>query len=309
MTESVKKLFKSVLSEQNYKKLQDLRTKIYMKISPRKGVGMIFRSFLGYDMPWDNPQDLNEKINWMKLYSDTDVWSRLGDKYRVREYIREKGYGDLLVPLIGKWDHVEEIKWDALPDSFVMKMNNGSGDILICKDKSLLDVEAWKKRFKRLFKKDFGTTLGEFHYAKMKPCIIAEERLDAAKQSVKSTSLIDYKLWCFNGEVTYILVYLNRQPDSVQVTIYDTEWTPHPEHFRCTPQRIQYKEALPRPSSLPLMIKAASDLSRGIPQVRVDFYEVDGKLYFGEMTFTSHSGYMDYHTKEFLLELGKKVKL
>lgn len=309
MTEFIKKFFKSIASGQTYKKLQDLRTVIYMKISPKRGISMIFRSVLGYEMPWDNPQDLNEKINWLKLYSDTSEWTRLGDKYRVREYLKEKGYGDLLIPLIGKWDRVEDIDWDTLPTQFVMKMNNGSGDILICEDKSQLDIEYWKKTFKRLFKTRFGITLGEFHYSKMKPCIIAEELLDASKQPVKSTSLIDYKVWCFNGEVTYIRVYINRTKDATQFTLYDTDWTPHPELVKCTPKRILYKEGLPKPTSLPLMIKAASDLSKGFPQVRVDFYEVGGKLYFGEMTFTGHSGYMDSYTKDFLLELGEKVKL
>lgn len=309
MTNSIKTIFRKILSEQTYKKLQDLRTFIYMKINPKGAISMIFHSVMGYEMSWDNPQDLNEKINWMKLYSDTSGWTRLGDKYRVRDYIREKGYGDLLVPLIGKWDHVEEIEWDALPDSFVMKMNNGSGDILICKDKSQLDVEAWKKRFKKLFKKEFGITMGEFHYSKMKPCIIAEELLDVTKQSIKSTSLVDYKVWCFDGDVEYIWTCFNRCKDSVEVATYDTFWNLHLEHCAKTHHYIPSDKNIPRPKKLKQMIKAASDLSKGFPQVRIDFYEVDGKLYFGEMTFTSNSGYMDFHTRNFMLELGKKVKL
>lgn len=309
MAEYVKKIFKHILPGQTYRQLQDFRTKLYMMISPKRGISMIFRSVLGYDMPWDNPQDLNEKINWMKLYSDTSEWTRLGDKYRVREYIREKGYGDLLVPLIGKWDRVEDIDWNSLPEKFVMKMNNGSGDILICKDKSQLDIESWKKKFKKLFKHKFGITLGEFHYSGMKPCIIAEELLDATKQAIKSTSLVDYKLWCFDGEVACVRVYFDRNGDSVQVALYDTDWTPHPEHCVNTPHYIVSQTGVPRPSTLDRMIKAASDLSKGFPQVRIDFYEVDGKLYFGEMTFTSNSGYMNNCTRAYMLELGKKVKL
>ncbi len=309
MTESVKKIFKHILSEQTYENLQDLRTKIYMKINPKRGISMIFRSALGYDMPWDNPQDLNEKINWMKLYSDTGEWIRLGDKYRVREYIEEKGYGNLLVPLIGKWDRVEDIDWNSLPEKFVMKMNNGSGDILICKDKSQLDIESWKKKFKKLFKLKFGITLGEFHYSKMKPCIIAEELLDATKQAIKSTSLVDYKVWCFNGEVACIRVYFDRKQDTVQVALYDTDWIPHPEYCVNTHHYVISDTDIPRPSTLNQMIKAASDLSKGFPQVRIDFYEVDGELYFGEMTFTSNSGYMNNCTRAYLLELGQKVKL
>ena len=230
MTNFIKNIFRKILSERTYKKLQDLRTVIYMKISPKGAISMIFRSVMGYEMSWDNPQDLNEKINWMKLYSDTSEWIRLGDKYHVREYLTEKGYGDLLVPLIGKWDKVEDIDWNSLPDKFVMKMNNGSGDILICEDKSQLDIESWKKRFKKLFKKEFGVTMGEFHYSKMKPCIIAEELLDVTKQSIKSTSLVDYKVLCFNGDAEYIWTCFNRCKDSVEVATYDTSWNLHLEH-------------------------------------------------------------------------------
>lgn len=280
-----------------------------MKINPKKGISIIFRSVLGYDMSWDNPQDLNEKINWMKLYSDTSEWSRLSDKYHVREYLREKGYGDLLVPLIGKWNKVEDIDWNSLPDKFVMKMNNGSGDALICNDKSQLDIEYWKKEFKKLFKTTFGVTMGEFHYSKIKPCIIAEELLDATNQPVKTTSLIDYKVWCLDGKPCYIYTCLNRNNTSIEVNLYDTDWQACTEHCVNTHHCLISKTEVPRPATLNQMIQTASSLSKGFPQVRIDFYEVGGKLYFGEMTFTSNSGYMDYFTRGFMLELGKKVKL
>ena len=309
MTNFIKHIFRKILSEQTYRKLQDLRTTIYMKICPKTGISIIFRSVLGYDMSWDNPQDLNEKINWLKLYSDTSEWTRLSDKYRVREYIQEKGYGDLLVPLIGKWDKVEDIDWNSLPNQFVMKMNNGSGDALICKDKSQLDIEYWKKEFKKLFKTTFGVTMGEFHYTKIKPCIIAEELLDATNQPVKTTSIIDYKVWCFDGEVCYIWACLNRNKSSVEVNLYDTNWKTCTEHCVETHHYLISKTEVPRPTTLNQMIQAASSLSEGFPQVRIDFYEVNGKLYFGEMTFTSNAGYMDFYTRDFMLELGKKVKL
>ena len=135
MINSIKHITKQILGQEIYSKLQTFKMLVYMKVCPKRGISMLFRSIMGYNMSWENPQDLNEKINWMKLYFDTSEWVRLGDKYRVREYIAEKGYKDILVPLLGKWDHVEDIDWDALPNKFVMKMNNGSGDILICTDK------------------------------------------------------------------------------------------------------------------------------------------------------------------------------
>lgn len=309
LIESIKKVVKVVIPEQLYVDLLLCRNRLYLKINPKGCISMLFRSVMGYDMSWENPQDLNEKINWMKLNSDTSQWVRLGDKYRVREFLKERGYEELLVPLIGKWDSIDDVNWETLPQQFVMKMNNGSGDILICKDKSMLDLEYWKKRYKVLFKKKFGLDMGELHYAEMKPCLIAEEMLDSAKQSFLSSSLVDYKLWCFDGDVASIYVCFDRKTDTIKVASFDTNWVKHPEHCLNTRHCIMSDDELPRPSSLERMIQVASDLSKGFPQVRIDFYEVDGKLYFGEMTFTSNSGFMNYFSREYMKELGKKVKL
>lgn len=270
---------------------------------------MLFRSILGYEMNWDDPQDLNEKINWMKLYGDTSQWVRLADKYRMREYVSERGYGDMLVPLIGKWDRVEDVDWDTLPEQFVMKMNNGSGDICICTNKHTLDIDYWKQTFNKLFHTSFGLDMGELHYAKIKPCLIAEELLDNTKQAIESCSLIDYKIWCFDGEVASIWACYNRTHESVQVASYDTDWVKHPEHSISTSHYILSDQFLPRPQSLNQMIAAAATLSKGLPQVRIDFYEIDNKPYIGEITLTSNAGYMDFYTREYMFELGKKVQL
>lgn len=305
----IKQLANNILTPEQYQQSQKLRNCIYLRLAPKACISMLFRSVLGYDMNWSDPQDLNEKINWFKLYGDTRDWVRLADKYRMRKYVTERGYADMLVPLIGKWERVEDIDWDALPDQFVMKMNNGSGDILICTNKSNLDIDSWKKKYKRLFRRKFGTELGELHYAKMKPCLIAEQLLDINKQPIETTSLIDYKLWCFDGEVAYIMTCSDRKDGIVDLATYDLTWQKHPEYNRDTPHCRRAAITLPRPASLDKMIQAAKDLSKGHPQVRIDFYEVDGKPYLGELTFTSNSGYMDYYTREFMLELGKKVKL
>lgn len=305
----LKQLANNILTPAQYQQLQRLRNRIYLRLAPKACISMLFRSILGYDINWRNPQDLNEKINYLKLYADTREWVRLADKYRMREYVSERGYGDMLVPLIGKWDRVEDVPWEALPDRFVMKMNNGSGDILICNSKQAVDWNAWKEKYKRLFRKKFGTELGELHYAKMKPCLIAEQLLDVHKQPIETSSLIDYKLWCFDGEVACIMTCSDRKDGIVYLATYDLSWQKHPEYNRDTLHCRRAATILPRPASLDKMIRAAADLSKGHPQVRIDFYEVDSKPYIGELTFTSNSGYMDYYTREFMLELGKKVKL
>ena len=142
----------------------------------------------------EHPRDIDEKIQWLKFYGDTSQWPRLADKYAVREYVKEKGLEDILVPLIGKWDKAEDIPWDALPNQFVMKTNHGSGDALVCTDKSQLDTAYHTKNFDRLLKEKFGVTMYEPHYDKIKPCIIAEELLDSSRQDYPSSSPIDYKM-------------------------------------------------------------------------------------------------------------------
>ena len=260
------------------------------KYFPKLLIEIKFKHYLGYKLDWSNPVDINEKINWLKIYSDTTMWSLLADKYAVREYVASKGFCDFLVPLIGKWDSTDDIKWDELPMKFVMKMNNGSGDILVCKNKTAIDIQHWRKRFKSLFSMPFGYVMGEPHYDIIKPCIIAEELLDCTKQPIETSSLIDYKIWCFNGKPYSIWACFNRTSSSVQVASYDLDWVKRPEHSVSTSRYILSDITLPRPKSLDRMLEAASKLSEGFPEVRIDFYEVDNHPYFGEMTFTSNAG-------------------
>lgn len=277
-------------------------------ISMRLFAARLYRQKFHKPINWKNPKSINEKINWLKFYSDTTQWTELSDKYRVREYIKSCGYGDMLVPLYGKWDSADDIKWDELPEQFVLKANNGSGDILLCNDKSKLDIPTLTQKYNQILKKKFGNKLAEPHYNKIKPCLIAEQLLDASRQSTKSSSLIDYKIWCFNGQTSYILVCANRSSSGTEKGIFDSSWQYHPEFMKKEFQSTNIPN-MPRPASLSQMLQAASALSQGFPQVRIDFYEVDGKPYFGEMTFTSAAGFMTSYTDDFLNQLGNLVIL
>lgn len=258
---------------------------------------------------FEHPTDLNEKINWLKFYGDTSRWSDLSDKYKVREYIKEKGLDNILVKLYGKWDKAEEIDWESLPAQFVMKANNGCGDVIICRDKDSLDRERIVKQLDKLITHKYGDVTGEPHYAAIKPCIIAEELLDIRKQPIDTTSLIDYKIWCLNGKPELVWCAWNRTMLSTDSGIYDTDWNYHPEYSIFTRHYPEGKVRLPRPKQFDEMLAIAEKLSDGFPILRVDLYEVDGKVYFGELTFTSLGGFMDYITQEQLLLMGEKVKL
>lgn len=276
---------------------------------PKGLSGIHFRRAFGRSIDWKNPHDINEKIQWLKFYTDTSSWTPLADKYAVRDYLKEKGLEDMLVSFYGKWDDANAIEWDSLPNQFVMKTNHGSGDVIICKDKKSLNRKQCTAYFNRLLKRKTGTIFGEPHYDKILPCVIAEELLDCTKQSFPSTSLIDYKIWSFDGKPEYVWVCYDRTKESCTVLTFDKNWIPHPEYSVSKPHYVLSDKTLPRPASLDKMLEAAAILSKGFPVVRVDFYEVDGKAYFGELTFTSSGGFNDFYTQEFLNILGDKCEL
>lgn len=258
---------------------------------------------------FDQPKDINEKINWLKFYGDTSLWSTLADKYAVRKYIEDLGMGENLVKLYGKWNRAEDIDWDSLPEKFVMKGNAGSGDVVICRDKSKLDKEKVTKYFAGILQETFGELSGEPHYAGIKPCIIAEELMDASTQPCSSTSMVDYKIWCFDGEPKYIWCAWNRHRYHANVATFDLDWDFHPEWSVWTSHYMKPNVVLPKPECFEEMMKVARKLSAGFPQVRLDLYEVNGHVYFGEYTFTSQGGCMDYLTQEFLDKMGDECKL
>ena len=259
---------------------------------------------------FEHPADLNEKINWIKFYGDTSKWADLADKYKVREYIKSKGLSDTLVKLYGRWDNANEIDWDKLPQQFVLKVNNGCGDVLICKDKSKLNIPSVVKKYNKLVSMRYGDVTGEPHYAKIKPCLIAEELLDVSKQSIPSSSLVDYKVWCLNGKPYLTWCAWNRRGAcGADCGVYDCDWNYRPDYSIFTEHYNEGDIRLPKPEQLERMYEVASKLSEGFPILRVDLYEVDGHIYFGELTFTSLGGFMDYFTPEVLLDMGKRVEL
>ena len=256
-----------------------------------------------------HPKDVNEKINWMKFYSDTSLWPTLADKYAVRAYVSQRVGGAVLIPLIGKWDSVDDIDWDALPQQFVMKCNNGSGDVVVCKDKHKLDVEETKAHFRKCLHEQLSVLSGEPHYAKIKPCIIAEELLDASTQPCHSTSMVDYKIWVFDGKPMFTMCIWNREKYHGNVALYDMDWQFHPEWSVWTSHYMKPTEQMPKPGCFDRLMEVAGKLGKGQPAARVDLYVVDDKVYFGEITMTSQGGYMDYFTQDFLDMMGRLTVL
>lgn len=256
-----------------------------------------------------NPQTLNEKILYLSLKTDTTLWTRCADKYAVRGYVEEKGLKDILIPLIGVWDKVEDVDFDKLPDEFVLKANHGSGDILVVTDKTKVNWFNTVRMFEKDLSKRYGALESGHHYMRIVPKMIAEELIhnDAETQKV-SFSLIDYKMWCFNGKCHYIWACANRDDKSTEVMTYDCDWNPHPE-YSIFEDGYRHGKVLPKPKNLNRMIEIAEKLSEDFPCVRVDLYNVAGKIYFGELTFTSYGGLMDFYTDDFQQMAGSLVDL
>jgi len=235
--------------------------------------------------------------------------TRLSDKFAVREYVKECGLERILVKLYGVWKDASLIDFSRLPSSFVLKPNHGSGNIVLVNDKTQLDVNKVVKQLNRDLKHTYGELEGGRHYYGIKPVIIAEEMLYNDSESAKySTSIIDYKIWCFNGEAHYVWTCCNRNDDSTQVMTYDRDWNMRPE-FSIFNKYYSKALPLPRPKALDQMLQVAEILSKPFPVVRVDLYNLDGKIYFGEMTFTSLGGLMDFYTDEFQIHAGNLIDL
>lgn len=264
----------------------------------------LYKESIGRPCNFSNPKDINEKILWLSFFTDTFLWTTLADKYAVREYVKDHGEEDILVPLLGKWDNAEDIYFDSLPDKFVLKPNNGSYDCCIITDKSKVDLEAIRKKMNHSLKHRFGYEGAEVHYTRMKPCIIAERLLETND----GNGLVDYKIWCFNGKPYCIFVCANRDPITHHAIFqyYDLNWQKKKENIA-----ISYRNdsTYSSPPNLSKLLQIASKLSAGLPQCRVDLYNVDGKVYFGEMTLTSNYGMMPYFTQQTLDDMGAHCTL
>ncbi len=245
----------------------------------------------GHFLNLKDPKDLNEKIHWLSLYSDTTEWTRCADKYAVRQFVVERGQGHTLVKLYGKWDTVEEVDWDSLPKSFVLKTTNGSGTVLVVKDKDTLNIPDTKILMRKWLNMKIGQETTESHYCGIVPRLIAEEYIKQSEDDNKiSTSLIDYKIWCFNGKAYYIWTCINRVADCTYVSMFDRDWNYHPEMSVFNEHYRESKTILPKPEKLDEMLEVAEKLSVGFPEVRVDLYYSGGKAYCGELAFTSLGG-------------------
>lgn len=276
-----------------YKKLREADESEYPHL-----LNVLYGSSTGGKLNLDAPVTFNEKVQWVKIYDRNPLKTKLADKYLAKEWVAEKIGEEYVVPLLGVWDQFDDIDFSKLPDQFVLKLNNASGSNIIVTDKSQLDIKAARAKFDEWIQINFAYYCLDIHYRDIPPKIIAEKYI-----CQRNKDLYDYKFMCFDGEVKYFWVDTGRFTNHRRY-IFDVKG-------KLTNYRWGYSNDgdVPRlPSNLEDMVKIAARLSEGFCHVRVDLFNVEGKIYFSEMTFTTEGGY-GHVQEELNRELGSYMKL
>jgi len=248
-----------------------------------------------------NPQTFNEKLQWLKLHDHNPLYTTLVDKYAVKKWVADKIGPQYIIPTLGVWEKAEDIDFDKLPNQFVLKVNHDSGGLVICKDKAQLDRQAAIAKLSRALENNGYWYGREWPYKNVKPRIIAEKYMEDDNQALN-----DYKFMVFNGKVKCSFTCTERfSKDGLKVTFYDANWDimPFERHYP------RSKTPITKPLNYDEMVELAEKLSKDIPFVRVDFYSIKGKIYFGEMTFYPGSGLEEFTPQEWDKKLGDWLEL
>lgn len=263
---------------------------------------LCYRVRLGKKLDLENPKTYTAKLQWLKLHDRKPVYTEMVDKYTAKEYVAKIIGGEYIIPTLGVWDKFDDIDFDSLPQQFVLKCTHDSGGLVICRDKSRLDKAAAKKKIEKSLGTNYYLSGREWPYKNVKPRIIAE----AYMQDTATAELRDYKFFCFDGRVKALFIATERAAAAeTKFDFFDenfnhlpfTNGHPNAETMPAKPQRFEEMKAL------------AAKLSAGIPHLRVDFYEVDGKIYFGELTFSHWGGMMPFEPEEWDYTFGSWITL
>lgn len=271
-------------------------------ISSETLLRMRYYSNFGKELDLDSPKTYTEKLQWLKIYDRKDIYTTMVDKFEAKKYIAQKIGAEYVIPLLGVWEDIEEIDFENLPNQFVLKATHDSGGYVICKEKSELDYGYVKKRFKKLLGINYYIGSREWPYKNVKPRVIAEQYMEDKEDG----ELRDYKFFTFGGVPKVLYITQARGADEETVAdFYDMD-------FKHLPFTIDHDTAqIPPhpPKNFELMKSLAAKLSEGTPQLRVDFYEVNGKVYVGEMTFYHCSGLVPFNPQEWDEIFGEWVVL
>ncbi len=269
-----------------------LSSKIFRLLPSRLYLKIVYYVMIQKRLNLNNPETFNEKIQWLKLNDLKEYYSKMVDKYEAKQIVEKRIGSRYVIPTLGLWKKFDEIDFDNLPDSFVLKCTHDSGGIVICRDKRTLNLASAKKKIVSSLKMNYYYHGREFPYKKIEPRIIAEKFIDT-----KNGDVVDYKVHCFNGKARFILACSERYTNSgLKEDFYDLRWNKIPVR---RPSYANSANGIPKPSQLNKMIEFAELFSKNIRFLRVDFYEIDGNLLFGEFTFYPASGFAPFVPDEY----------
>lgn len=278
----------------------------FMKLAPflpdKLFLRIHFRLCVGYWPNFSNPKTYNEKIQILKLRSKNHPeYTKMVDKIDAKDYVASIVGEKYIIPTLGKWNTVEEIDWEKLPNQFVVKSTNDSGGVVVCKDKSQLNIDEAKAKLKKAGDRDYTIISKEYPYKNVPHRFIAEEYIE----DEGGYGLKDYKIFCFDGKPKFLFVAIGRQMNDTRFDFYDTEFN-HLPVLNGHPNADKWPV---KPQNFDEMLDVAGRLSKGIPHVRVDLYNVNGKIFFGELTFFHWSGTVPFEPQKWDYKFGEYIKI
>ena len=272
-------------------------------LSDKTYIKTMYYAKMGKKLDLKDPKTVSEKLQWLKLYDRKPEYTTMVDKYAAKSYVAERIGEEYIIPTLGVWDSFDEIDFDSLPEQFVLKCTHDSGGLVICRDKSKLDKEVTQRKIEKSLKANYFWNGREWPYKNVKPRIIAEKYMEDGG----NPDLKDYKFYCFGGEPKFLYISHGLSNHATaHINFISLDWEKMP--FRRT-DFAEFDILPPKPKNFDLMIEFCKKLSADIPFLRVDFYDINEKLYFGELTFFPGSGFTILEPKEWDLKLGQWIDL
>lgn len=280
-----KKVLKNIFKPRKiFFKLRQFTT--LKKVEDKKYLEIEFRSVMNYKLNLNNPITFNEKLQWLKLYDRKEKYINMVDKIAVKEIISKEIGSEYVIPTLKVWDDPDDINIDDLPDQFVLKCNHDSGSIFVCKNKNKFNLKKAKKVLKKQLNKNFYYQGREWPYKNVKPRVLCEKYMT---DNEEVDAFTDYKFFCFDGYVDCVMVCIDRNINSPKFYFFDSNWKLKKLNYRGLNAPENF--SLPKPKCIDEMFEIAGKLSKGIPFVRIDLYQSNNQIYFGEFTFYPSSGF------------------
>lgn len=285
-----------------YRAISRLISTLYPYLPDELALKLCFKHYVGYRLDLKNPRSYNEKLQWLKLHDKHSEYTQMVDKVEAKKYVANIIGDKYIIPTLTVYDNVEDIDWDNLPEQYVMKTNHGCGRMIICKDKSKVDINEAKAMLTRALKHDYSKYNREYPYKCVKRRILVEKYMED-----ETGELRDFKFFCFGGKPYCLFVASDRSKKDTETKFdfYDMDWNLLP----FTNGHPNSGKKMEKPKNFELMKELAEKLSVGIPHVRVDFYNINGDIYFGELTFFHWSGIVPFEPVEWDYKLGDMIQL